>query len=166
MTVAPDDRRLLDRDAPGNQIPAPFPRRTPPEQLPSHAWVIEKTMRWYVPEKPLRERVAQTLYSAETPDLDLPGVEDEDDADVRASYLLMADAALDLLAPLLPETTWRSYSARRDQQVARLESLVAQVITHETVLREDNARLRAGLEAFELRIMAMLDEKKKKEKER
>lgn len=154
--IAPDDRRLLDRDAAGLQVPAPLRRPTPPEELPSHGWAVAKTVRWYqtMTQAP-RERVARALYATDWVVDDRPF--DECDDDVRRTYLDLADAALDVLAPLLGENHWRTYVARRDEQVERLESLLAAVREHEDELVTENARLRDVLDQIDPRILRIMN---------
>lgn len=153
MTAERDDRRKLNRDAAGTQPPAPVERPTTPEQLPSRSWTEVKTEKWLVD---LTNRpnvvVARALWQAvldESGDDEPPFTPWSELNDyVRDYYTKLADAALDALSPLLPESHWRPYVARRDQQIARLETALQQFMSTVDELETERLRLEALLQRY------------------
>lgn len=153
MTAERDDRRKLNRDAAGAQPPAPVERPTTPEQLPSRSWTEVKTEKWLVD---LTNRpnvvVARALWQAvldESGDDEPPFTPWSELNDyVRDYYTKLADAALDALSPLLPESHWRPYVARRDQQIARLETALQQFMSTVDELETERLRLEALLQRY------------------
>lgn len=157
MTAERDDRRKLNRDAAGAQPPAPVERPTTPEQLPSRPWTEVKTEKWFAD---LANRPRVVVAKAIVGDtLDWSTLHE----DVRAAYLVVADDVLDALSPLLPESHWRPYVARRDQQVARLETALQQFVSTVDELETERLRLEALLQRYRegVRKLAVIVQRKR-----
>lgn len=159
---APDDRRLLDRDATATQPPAPVARPTPPERLPSRSWTVIKREKWYrdLARSP-RDVVARAIWNADSGRnlVDWHDINDEG----RADYLAMADAALDAVAPLLRSPTFRSMVTRRDAELRQALSTVTQLSGQVDDLIVHQLRLEAQLQRYReaVRALARLVQRKR-----
>jgi hypothetical protein len=157
--VTSDDRRKLDRDAAGNQPPAPVARPTPPERLRSRSWTEIKTEKWFkdLARSP-RDVVARALHQIdERPSRAGHPYElwSELDEEQKANYLRRADAALDAVAPLLRSPTFRSVTARRDAELRQALLLADQLNEQYVDAMDTQLRLEAQLQRYRESVRAM-----------